>query len=90
MGRADIAMIRQAIREGWEVPRQTRQRVPDELIGLLPTASPRQAITIARVFIAMDEQNLGAENALGASLRASGTPGESQQVLTAPNRQRLA
>jgi hypothetical protein len=70
-------MIRQAIREGWEVPRQTRQRVPDELLRLLESANPRQAISIARVFLAMDEQNLGAETALGASLRASGTPGES-------------
>ena len=40
------------------------------------TAKPREAIGIARLFMAMDERNLASENALNASLRACGSSGD--------------
>ena len=74
--RADIALVRQAIREGWLVPVQTKSRVIDDLMKAFETAKPREAIRIARLFMAMDERNLASENALDASLRACGSSGD--------------
>lgn len=74
--RADIAMIRQAIREGWLVPDSTKSRAIDDLMKAFETAKPREAIGIARLFMAMDERNLASENALYASLRAGGSSGD--------------
>jgi len=75
--RADIAMIRRAIREGWLVPDSTKSRAIDDLMKAFETAKPREAIGIARLFMAMDEQNIRVE-VLNASLRAGGSSGDSQ------------
>jgi hypothetical protein len=74
--RADIAMIRRAIREGWLVPDSTKSRAIDDLMKAFETAKPRQAIVIAKLFLLMDERNLASENALDASLRAGGSSGD--------------
>ena len=77
VGPEDIALIRQAIREGWQTPMQTKSRAISDLMRFFESAKPREAIRIARLFMAMDEQNIRVE-VLNASLRAGGSSGDSQ------------
>ena len=78
VGPEDIALIRQAIREGWQTPMQTKSRAISDLMRFFESAKPREAIRIARLFLLMDERNLASENALNASLRTCGSSGDSQ------------
>ena len=57
----DLAMIRRAVREGWETPQSVKDRVIDELMRDFETADAMQAIRITRLFIAIDRANIDAE-----------------------------
>ena len=59
--RGDLAMIRRAVREGWETPQSVKDRVMDELMREFEAADDRQAIRIVRLFIAIDRANIDAE-----------------------------
>jgi len=58
--RSDLALLRKAIREGWDVPKGTRREIMDRLKECLESDrhNGRLAIRAAEVILEMSRQNL--------------------------------
>jgi len=69
IGRGDWLLIRQAIRERWDVPAATRKAVCDRIGDLLDNAETRMLTAIARAALAMEDDNLRQIEVLLASIR---------------------
>lgn len=61
VSRADLLMVRQAIREGWPVPEAVRLAVIDDVCDVALAGDPRRAIAAVRVILAMEDDNQHAE-----------------------------
>src|SRR5262249_7027117 len=56
---SDLALLRQAIREGWPVPQERRPPLLEAVLSPLHSKdrSPRQAIALARLLLFIDRHN---------------------------------
>ena len=62
--KADLLLIRQAIREDWPVPDDVRRAIIEELFQEVDTDSSdvRRFLAVARVFLAMVKANIDANS----------------------------
>jgi hypothetical protein len=68
--RADLALLRRAIKEDWPVPASVRQSIVEELAGEIETPDVRRLLSVAQTFVAMEESNLRLLRGLPLSLRS--------------------
>lgn len=57
--RADLATVRRAIREGWDIPEQLLATLPKIAGAMALKGKPRDQIAAMKVLLAMKEQNDG-------------------------------
>jgi len=55
--RADLATVRRAIREGWDIPEQLLSALPKIAGAMAVKGKPRDQIAAMKVLLAMKEQN---------------------------------
>jgi hypothetical protein len=55
--RADLATVRRAIREGWDIPEQLLSALPKVAGAMAVKGKPRDQIAAMKVLLAMKEQN---------------------------------
>ena len=55
--RADLAKVRRAIREGWDIPEQLLSALPKIAGAMAVKGKPRDQIAAMKVLLAMKEQN---------------------------------
>ena len=55
--RADLATVRRAIREGWQIPEQLLEALPKVAGAMALKGKPREQIAAMKVLLAMKEQN---------------------------------
>jgi hypothetical protein len=55
--RADLATVRRAIREGWDIPEQLLSALPKIAGAMAMKGKPRDQIAAMKVLLAMKEQN---------------------------------
>jgi hypothetical protein len=61
-GKANLRLIRRAIREGWDIPEAKRRALIDHLMGIMRTGHARNALATAWCFIEAEWANLRAES----------------------------
>ena len=61
--RSDVVLIGRAVRGGWPIPDEKRTAIVEQLMATLQSDDDRLAISVARVVLAMEEQNQRAQHA---------------------------
>ena len=61
--RSDCILIGRAVREGWDVSKSKRRRIIREMMAALDTDDARLILSVARLALAMEKQNMLAEAA---------------------------
>jgi hypothetical protein len=60
-GRANLRLIRRAIRAGWPIPADKRRALVDHLLGVVRAGNARSAIAAAWCLLAADRVNMRLE-----------------------------
>ena len=60
-GRANLRLIRRAIREGWNIPEAKRRALVEHLVGVCHAGNARNTIAAVRCLIEADRANVRAE-----------------------------
>ena len=55
-GRANLRLIRRAIREGWDIPEAKRKALVDHLMGVMEVAKPRDVM--AAIFCVVEAEGI--------------------------------
>jgi hypothetical protein len=61
-GRANLRLIRRAIREGWDIPEAKRKALVDHLVGVIEVGNTRDALAAIWCLVEADKVNLCAEH----------------------------
>lgn len=65
-GKANLRLIRRAIREGWDIPEAKRRALIEHLAGVVSSGHTRNSLAAVRCLIEADRANLREEARRGA------------------------
>jgi hypothetical protein len=61
-GKANLRLIRRAIREGWDIPKAQRRALIEHLLGVIHSGHARNAIAAAWCLVEAERANLRQES----------------------------